>query len=441
LYGGDFGDKPNDGNFLINGIIASDRTKNPHFEELRKVYQPVSIRLLEKENMEVEITNYELTGNLNNYIFSYEVLENGEPSSSGILPVADVKSLETKRFSFKNQIRFDSNKEVFITFKFSLRENTLWAEKGYTVAWEQFKLTDKRNVSFAIDNSVKSKPIVQEDYTFLQIKANNTSLKINKKTGLLAEYNVDGKDLITSEMRFNFWRALTDNDKGWKAQDKLKVWKTEAQNYEVKSFDFKLTTDNQLKVSSELLFKGTQTTANLNYTVFANGTLKMDVEFIIPEKTPAVPRLGFQVEVDSAFNQISWYGRGPHENYQDRKTSAAFGIYKSTVAEWITPYVRPQENSNRTELRWLNLENKAGNGLNIIADSTSTFSASAWPYTQQMLENTTHDFELINHKNTTLNIDCIQMGVGGDNSWGMPVHDQYMIYPGKYKFGFYLLRK
>jgi len=438
LYGGDFGDRPNDGNFMINGIIASDRTKNPHFEELRKVYQPVAIRLIDKENIEIEIKNYELTGNLNNYIFSYEVIEDGKPATIGILPSADIKSLESKRFNFKNQIRFDSEKEVFITFKFTLHQNSLWAEKGYVVAWEQFKITDKRNLEIAIDKAINSKPVIQSDSVFLQIKANNTSLKINKKSGLLAEYKVNGKELIASEMRFNFWRALTDNDKGWGVQNKLKVWKTEAQNYEVKKFELKPQADNKLQIKAEILFKGTQATASLNYSVFADGTLKTDVEFIIPENTPAVPRLGLQMEMDSAYKHISWYGRGPHENYQDRKTSAAFGIYKSTIAQWITPYVRPQENANRTELRWLRLENKAGNGISIIADSINTFSASVWPYTQQTLENSKHDFELINYKNTTLNIDCIQMGVGGDNSWGMPVHDPYIIYPGKYRFGFYI---
>jgi beta-galactosidase len=136
LYGGDFGDQPNDGNFLINGLISSDRKKNPHFYELQKVYQPVAIRLIDKENIEIEIKNYELTGNLNNYIFSYEVREDGTLTSSGVWPTADIKSLEAKRFSFKNQIRYNAEKEVFITFKFTLRENTLWAEKAYTVAWE-----------------------------------------------------------------------------------------------------------------------------------------------------------------------------------------------------------------------------------------------------------------------------------------------------------------
>jgi beta-galactosidase len=169
----------------------------------------------------------------------------------------------------------------------------------------------------------------------LQVNANNTLLKINKKLGLLAQYNVNGKELIANEMRFNFWRALTDNDKGWKAQDKLKVWKNEAQNYVVKRFDYSITADNNLKAIAQIEFNVTKTLATLNYTVFADGLLKMDMEFNIPEKTPVVPRLGLQVEIDSVYKQIQWYGRGPHENYQDRKTSAAFGIYKSTVANGL----------------------------------------------------------------------------------------------------------
>ena len=438
LYGGDFGDRPNDGNFMINGIIASDRTKNPHFEEFRKVYQPVAFRLADKENLEIELKNYELTGNLKNYTFSYEVLENGERTSSGILPAADVLPLESKKISFKNQIRFDKNKEVFVKFQLSLAQKTLWADKGYVVAWEQFQLSDKRTVAFDLSKNRNEKPVLKSDSTYLELKTKNALLKFNKKSGLLAEFIVAGDTLIRSEMRYNFWRALTDNDKGWKADSKLKVWKTEAENYVVKRFESKLLATNELNVIAEVIFKRTQTSATLNYTVYPTGMLKMEVAYNIPTTAPAVPRLGLQVETDKALNQLKWYGRGPHESYQDRKTSAAFGIYDSSISEWITPYVRPQENANRTELRWLQLANNSGQGIQIVADSTSIFSASAWPYTQQTLENARHDYELNNHPNTTLNIDCLQMGVGGDNSWGMPVHDQYMIFPGKYRFGFYI---
>jgi beta-galactosidase len=438
LYGGDYGDKPTDGNFMINGIIASDRTKNPHFEEFRKVYQPIAIRLVNKEGIEIEIKNYELSGNLNNYTFGYEVLEDGTLTASGTLQSIDLLPMQSKQYIFGNQIKFDKNKEVFVKFKFALSGNTLWADKDYVVAWEQFKLSDKRNIYISQNSKSNEKPIVKADSNYLQVTTKNTFLKLNKKSGLLAGYIVDGDTLIAGEMRYNFWRALTDNDKGWRAHEKLKVWKAEADNYTVQRFDYKMGVDNQINVSALVLFTGTKTSATLNYILYANGMVKMDIEFDIPVKTPAVPRLGFQMEVSNKFNQLKWYGRGPHENYRDRKTSAAFGIYNSSVNEWVTPYVRPQENANRSELRWLHLDNNKGKGFQIIADSVSTFSASAWPYTQHTLENTKHDYELVYHKNTTLNIDCIQMGLGGDNSWGMPVHDQYMIYPGKYKFGIYI---
>ena len=239
-------------------------------------------------------------------------------------------------------------------------------------------------------------------------------------------------------MRFNFWRALTDNDRGWGAGNKLKVWKTEADNFTLKRFEYKINTDNQLDINTEVVFNGTQSTAAIHYIVYGNSTIKMEVEFNIPDKTPVVPRLGFQFEVNKTFDSIKWYGRGPHESYQDRKTSALFGIYQTTVKDWVTPYVRPQENANREELRWITMQNNKGNGICIVAENTSTFSASAWPYTQNVLEKTAHDFELIQHTKNSVNIDCVQMGVGGDNSWGMPVHDQYLIYPGKYRYGFYL---
>jgi len=404
------------------------------------VYQPVYIRLINKDDIKIEIENYQLNGNLKNYTFSYEVIENGEVTATDTLPAIDLLPLEKKQYSFINQLHFDKNKEVFVTFRFGLSENSLWANKGYVVAWEQFKLTNARNIELPLNKTASVKPAIKADTAYLQSTTKNTSVKLNKKTGLLAEYIVEGDTLIANGMRFNFWRALTDNDRGWGASNKLKVWKTEPDNYTIKSFEYKIGTDNQLNANTLILFNGTQTTAAIHYIINGNGAIKMEVEFNIPDKAPAAPRLGFQMELCNAYNNIKWYGRGPHENYQDRKTSAPFGIFNSTVNEWITPYVRPQENANRGELRWLNLHNGKGKGIQFTADSTSTFSASAWPYTLNTLENTRHNYELKNHNRTTLNIDCIQMGVGGDNSWGMPVHNEYMIYPGKYKFGIYIQR-
>jgi beta-galactosidase len=438
LYGGDFGDKPNDGNFMINGIIASDRSTNPHFEEFRKVYQPIAIKLVSKDSVTIDIKNYQLGENIKNYQFSYEIIENGIVTSSKILPSLDLKPLESVRLNYLNQVQFHKTKEVFVTFRFSLKNNTLWAKKGFVVAWEQFKLngSDYKVLASGVISAPKTE--IKQDTSFVKIIVGNAAIKINKKTALLAEYIVANDSLIANELRFNFWRAITDNDKGWGAPNKLKVWKTESTNYNVKSFEIKNLSDNQVGINCSLVFNGTQSAANINYIVYPTGIIKMSVDFDIPVKTPAVPRLGLQMDMNKKYANVSWYGRGPHENYQDRKTSASFGIYHSTVNEWVTPYVRPQENGNRGELRWLSFVDNNGKGIKFEADGARSFSASAWPYSQKTLETTTHDFELSPSKYNTVNIDCIQMGVGGDNSWGMPVHDEYMIKAGKYSYGFYI---
>jgi len=438
LYGGDFGDKPNDGNFMINGLIASDRTKNPHYEELRKVYQPAAFRLTNKDSIAIEITNYQLIGNLQDYLFIFEILENGKLTTTGTLPSINVAPLQTKRYNFASQFRFNKSKEVFLTVKLLQKQNTLWSQSGYVVAWEQFQLSNSQNRPLPYNNIASSKPTIQNDSTFLNITTNNTLVKFNRKTGLVASYIIQNDTLIKKEPHFNFWRALTDNDRGWGMHQKLHIWKTEATNYVVKSFDYRFDTANEVNIYTELMFNATKMTAMLHYHIYKNGLLKMNIEFRVPEKLPAIPRLGIQFELDSTYQKIQWYGRGPHENYQDRKTSAAIGIFNATINNWITPYVRPQENGNRTEIRWLSLTNNQGKSIAIVADSTNTFSASAWPYTQSMLSKATHDFELIRHPSTTLNIDCLQMGVGGDNSWGMPVHNEYMIFSGTYKYGVYL---
>ena len=441
LYGGDFGDKPNNGNFLINGIIASDRTINPHYEELRKVYQPILFKLLNKDSLLIQVKNYQLVENCNVYDFKCEVIENGVVTSNMVLPALNLSPLETKNISMLNTIRFNKSKEVFVTFSFVLKSGTLWAKKGYVVSYEQIKVNDGTQILPEI-NSVKCKKIlVEDDSVCIQLKANNNLFKISKKTALPMVFVSNGDSLISRKMQFNFWRALTDNDLGWEVANKLKVWKDEALNYTVKSINVHENAENQVLVSCNLLFEKTQMHISLQYLFFPNGKLKMDVTFEIPAGTPPVPRLGLQFGIKSSFNNIRWYGRGPHENYQDRKTSATYGIYISTVEQWITPYVRPQENANRDELRWLCLLDKRGYGLKIESTGERYISASAWPYSQRELEKSTHDFELTKANYTTVNIDCIQMGVGGDNSWGMPVHNEYIINPGKYNYSFIISRQ
>jgi beta-galactosidase len=441
IYGGDFGDKPNDGNFMINGIISSDRTVNPHFYELRKVYQPILFKLLNKDSIKIQVQNYQLAENCNIYDFKYEVIENGVVTARKVLPVLNLQPLKTADLSMFNTIRFDKSKEVFVTFSFALKASNLWANKGYVVAYEQFKLNDSAPIATETKYLKTNQPLIESDSVFIQLKANNKLFKINKKTALPEVFVANGDSLICCPMQFNFWRALTDNDLGWGAANKLKVWKEEAKNYQVQSIEIKENTDNQVAISCNLLFEKTQMSAVVQYVFGTDGKLKMEVSFDIPVGTAPVPRLGLQFCSPKTFKNICWYGRGPHENYQDRKTSATVGIYNSTVDQWVTPYVRPQENANRGEIRWLCLLDKKGEGLKIESTGSQFFSASAWPYTQSELELSKHDFELTYENYNTVNIDCAQMGVGGDNSWGMPVHIEYMLAPGKYSYNIYISEK
>jgi beta-galactosidase len=169
----------------------------------------------------------------------------------------------------------------------------------------------------------------------------------------------------------------------------------------------------------------------VRHTLAAGGSLNTDVSFEVAgvNEGPDLPRLGMQFAVPRALDTVRWYGRGPHENYWDRRTSAPVGRYESTVTDWITPYVRPQENANRCDVRWLSLVDGTGTGLRVDAAGTTPLSVSAWPYALDDLEAAKHDFKLPHRNFITVNVDHLQMGVGGDNSWGLPVNEPYRIKP------------
>ena len=278
---------------------------------------------------------------------------------------------------------------------------------------------------------------MKEDKNTYSILGNNFKAIIDKSSGLISDLKEKDMEVITEGMRFNFWRALTDNDKGWKVDQKLGVWKNEASNYDLKSIKIDSTEIGVISIESSYLFKGTQTLGKLKYLFYADGRIGFNVELKVPENAPNIPRIGLQFSLNKKLTKIEWYGRGPQENYWDRKTGAAIGIYKSSVNNWISPYVRPQENANRCEVRWISFADEESK-IEFISDINEGLSVSAWPYEQATLNNAQHNFELVTGKNLVVNIDYKQMGVGGDNSWGLPVLDQYQIHPGNYSYNFTL---
>lgn len=434
LYGGDFGDYPNDGNFCINGLIGADRLPHPHYYELQKVYQPVAFRLVGTSPLQVEVTNRQHAGNLEEYDWSYELLEAGKVVSKGNLPAIGVAPHESRMYPLPASISYNKGKETFLKIYLSLKEATLWADKGHIVAWEQWPLVEQMPVS-PVDASYAGVLEMEELPDAIRITGKGFTATFDRKTGLLSGYAEEGQPFICGKTRFNFWRALTDNDKGWKVDQKMSAWEREADNYTLQKMTCTQAEGNSLLVESEYLFKETRTTAQVGQQIYPDGSILFRVDFVIPETAPELPRLGLQFEIVKELQMVDWYGRGPQENYVDRKSGAAVGLYHATVPEWSTPYVRPQENGNRCDVRWLQLSVSKGEKLVFTAVDVP-FQCSAWPYAQEALATATHDFELEAAGHIVLNIDCAQMGVGGDNSWGLPVMEEYRLKPGHYRYSF-----
>ena len=434
IYGGDFGDAPNDGNFCINGLIGADRVPHPHYFELKKVYQPVDFELINKKPFVVELANRQLSTNLSEFECRYLLYENGLQVSEGIISPADVSPSKTKQITIAD-ISFDAEKECFLTLQLLHRQDNLWARKGDVFVWEQFQLSDGTTMTKDKDNVDFPMLKLTESLEEYFLEGQRFSVTFDKNSGMISEYKSNETVLIKEEVRFNFWRALTDNDKGWVYNWKMGIWEDEADNYQLLSFDVNEDVPNVVNICANYLFKATQSKLEMHYFVYPDGAIDVDYKLSIPENTPPVPRVGLQFELNPDFQTIKWYGCGPHENYIDRKTGAAVGIYQSTLDPFITPYVRPQENANRSDIRWMNFSNE-NQTLCFESLGNRLFSASAWPYSQQMLEKLSHDYELSKDSLITVNIDCVQMGVGGDNSWGLPVNDVYLLKPAVYHYSF-----
>ncbi|HVE16199.1 MAG TPA: beta-galactosidase domain 4-containing protein, partial [Chthoniobacterales bacterium] len=323
--------------------------------------------------------------------------------------------------------------EYFLTVKFRLREKTPWADAGFVVAETQLPVAALPSEEKAASTAPVKVSQNGADWT---ASAGGSTITVDGKTGWLKSFTMHGRESLAAPLRPNFWRVPTDNDLGWQ-QPKLRIaeWKDAVGKATLTSLTGETTDEGgRITASLALPFKSASTT--LTYTLRSDGSLKVEMTLDLggDKGTPELPRVGVEFALPGSWSHVEWFGRGPQENYRDRKTGAFVGRYTSTVNDWITPYVRPQENGNRTDLRWLKLTNASGTGLLVQSDG-APFGATAWPYTQEDLETATHD-HLLPHRDTiTVNVDGFQIGVGGDTSWGLPVHDQYRLKDkGKYEF-------
>lgn len=436
-YGGDYGDIPNDGNFCCNGILQPDRSPNPSLYEVKKVYQYVKIKPLDLAAGKLQVLNFYDFINLDFLDISWELTENGASLQKGLLNrlSLDPKKEKVITIPFKKP-KLNPGSEYFLTVRFSLARKAPWAEKGHVLAWEQFKLPFNVPGLPVVDIEKLPKLQCKETGEKIIVTGKEFSVTVGKANGLIEAWEVNGEPLITAPLSPNFWRVPTDNDIGNKMPLRQGIWRNAGKERTKAKVFVKQMQPQVVRVTAlSFLLAGNSSLEN-SYTIYGNGDIIIECKVAPHKDLPDLPRMGMQTQLPGEYNMVTWFGRGPHENYWDRCTGAAIGLYSSPVEKQVHRYVRPQENGNKTDVRWMALAGKDKKGLLIVG--MPLLYVSAWPYRMEDLERGKHIYEPLNRGIITLNLDYRQMGVGGDNSWGALPHPEYRLPPKEYNYRFRL---
>ncbi len=433
-YGGDpnenFGKHPGRLNFLINGIINPDRSAKPALYECKKVFQPIEIAQVKGKELSFTIKNWYHFTNLNQLDFKWELKEDGKTIKSEKLAVINCAPSESKTITIPLK-DFKKKKGVEYVIHISARTKTAnsFSEKGHEVAWEDIVLSVDGEKE--ADESSKEVTIEENKEGYIA-KTKSYEVKIDKKTGYIVSYIVNNKSVLLSPLVANFVRAATDNDlsKGNKINEKSREWKSLSDNLRVKSINIR---DQKIIVNSASSF---DSQLQFEYQFLTEG-VKVNFKVNTPDNAPDLIRFGMQTTVSKKYEKAKYYGKGPYENYWDRKESGKLSEHMAKTDELSFDYIYAQENGNRSDTRWLDLASK-DEVLHI--KGYPTFDFSIWPYTQEDLEKAEHPYEIAIKDFYTVNIDYKQLGVGGDDSWSQKALalPQYRLDKNEYQYSFML---
>ncbi len=428
-YGGDFGDQPNLKAFCFNGIVMSEREITPKYMEVKKVYAPF---LLRKEGGKLLITNRNHHTGLAQYRCLWTLSIDGKDGIKGECPLPDAAPGETVEVGlpmFKLKEGTDARMKVTMV----LKENTLWEKAGYEVGWEQFCLQEGPLAAAELANDGKLQ--LSETNQSLQVNGKGFSAVWNLQTGSMTSLIYKGKEILANPADFarqaitQVFRAPTDNDKSfgnWIAKD----WQLngmDAPDVKTEKVSYEQRADGALmvQVRTRNQYKNGSVATQYTYTVLADGTIDLKADFLPEGELPELPRLGVALCINQAYDTFTWYGRGPQDNYPDRKTSSPIGLWKGNVAGQYVHYPRPQDSGNKEEVRRLSLTDTKGNGLQVEAVG-DMFSASALHFTAQDLYACSHDCDLKPRAEVILSLDAAVLGLG-NSSCGPGVLKKYAI--------------
>lgn len=411
--GGDFGDKPNDGNFCTNGVIFADRTFSAKAYEVKKIHQPVKVEKVSEE--QYKITNKRFHSSLDDLYGRYEIVEDGKVILSGNIDGLNFAPQTTKTFTINDKLsQTEPGAEYFINFRFMQKKDTRWAKAGYEVASEQIKLSESEKPVFIAEKGNISLNETADTYI---VKGDKFEAHFSKTEGTINAYTLNGKPMINAGLELNLFRAPTDNDKqvsgDWQRKG-LYSMKKEAGNWQVQKKDGKVV----LQIKNTYRGKaGFDYQTEVEYIVNPDGSILVNSAITPAITGEIIPRVGYRMELPEGFERIRWYGRGPIENYVDRKEASFVGTYESTVSEQWTNYVKPQEMGNHEDIRWIALTNPNGMGF-LFVSGNQNMSASALHIKAQdmadpnQLQKLIHSYEISMRKETILCLDAANRPLG-----------------------------
>lgn len=447
-YGGDFNRfDASDNNFCDNGLISPDRVPNPHMYEVGYFYQNIWTTAADLKAGELNVYNENFFRDLSAYALEWELMKNGTVVRTGRVDNLNVAPQQTAK------IKLDLGKtcacaEWLLNVRYVQKQREGLVPAGHIVAKDQLVLNEYKAPAMTLQNVTDMNiqtalPRIDDaNSQCVMIEGENFNIQFAKADGFMDKYMVDGLDMIKEGAKLtpNFWRAPTDNDFGAGLQQKYAVWK----NPEFKLVSLKSEMKDGLAVVSaeyEMPSVSAGTKLQLTYEINNRGAVKVNQKLVAEKgaKVANIFRFGMQMVMPKSFENISYYGRGPVENYIDRKWATELGVYNQTVTDQFYAYIRPQENGNKTDIRWWKQFNEAGRGLQFVAEAP--FSASALHYTIESLDSgwekkQEHSNEVEPADLTNFLIDKVQMGLGCVDSWGAIPREEYMLPYGDYEFTF-----
>ncbi|MBV6647956.1 MAG: DUF4981 domain-containing protein, partial [Cyclobacteriaceae bacterium] len=445
-YGGDLGGDQmhHDGNFCLNGIVNADRTPKPALEEVKKVYQYIKFPSFNFETGELEVYNGYDFIDLDLFALRWELIENGTAIDKG-QEYLSASPRGTQMLTLNLPHLADQN-EYALNVYAELKRSYGLLREGYEVAKEQFLFGSYPGPSFAT-NKTLDVSLEETEQTFT-VRGQGFLHQFSKTSGELVSMDFGHGNVLIESISANFWRAPTDNDYGFNTQKNWKAWKMASAEQELIYFQFDSATNSEApessvaKITSLYEVQAVNGQVTIIYSINSRGDINIQLELDVPRDSPPLPRFGSNFSIAKSYNQVEYYGRGPHENYQDRYTSAFIGKYKSNVDDLEFAYERPQENGYRTGIRWLSFADDGDKKITILLQDEN-FSFSALRYTiadldEGLEKRNRHHNDLKPRELININIDLAQMGVGGDNSWGAQPHKKYQLPSGKYRFSYWI---